>query len=131
MWSSGGSTTTFYLCYQVYVTNSISLTTLTIFATIHQACSSQDTGKCTNEGPACAIKADSTNLLECSTPVGGHWLDQGIATSCTTQTGCETDDTNTCTTGTDVTKYKCLTLKAGYYVADDTGLATVRWLGVQ
>ena len=77
---------------------------------------------CTAYGPACATKAASTTILECSTPVGGYWLDQGIATSCTPQAiGCVTDDTNTCTTGADVTKYKCNELEAGYE-ADANGM---------
>ena len=64
----------------------------------------------------CATKIGQTDTLGCSVPVGGHWLDLGITTACTSQTGCATDDTNACTTGsgTDATKLKCTTLEAGY-----------------
>ena len=94
-----------------------------MFAAAHQACSLQGIGSCNSHGPACATKTASTTILECSTPVGGYWLDQGIATSCESQTGCATDDTNTCTTGADVTKLKCTTLEAGYkYLLDESGI---------
>ena len=48
-------------------------------------------------------------------PATGHWNDDGIATACTTQTGCELDTSPAvCTTGADVTQLQCATMLPGY-----------------
>ena len=89
-----------------------------------QACSAQDASKCSANDSACATKTGQTTTLGCSVPVGGYWLDEGIATACSPQaTGCATDDTDVCTTGADVTKYMCGTLEPGYK-ADADGMVS-------
>ena len=82
----------------------------------------QDPSKCSVDDSACATKAGQTTILGCSVPVGGYWLDLGIATACSPQAiGCATDNTNACTTGSDVTKLKCTALEPGYK-ADADGM---------
>ena len=86
----------------------------------YKACSAQDPSACSTDGLACAVKAGQTTTLSCEVPATGHWNDDGIATACTTQTGCELDTSPAvCTTGADVTQLQCETLLAGYDSDDD------------